>query len=135
MKRIIITMLCLTSAAYVFGQHAYSYSYDSAGNRTCRQRINYAMANASPQDTSLLSSPAIAMAYPNPTEGEVAIAFDSSQELERQVHVYDSQGKMLFERTTSESLIQLNLKDFPSGIYLIEAIEKENRTIWKISKR
>ncbi|MBR1549664.1 MAG: T9SS type A sorting domain-containing protein [Bacteroidales bacterium] len=135
MKKIIITMLCLTSATCAFGQHAYSYSYDQAGNRTYRQRINYAMANASPQDTCLLSSPAIAMAYPNPTEGDVSIEFDGSLEIDRLVHVYDSQGKMLLEGTTSEPLIQLNLRDFPSGIYLIEAIEKGKRTIWKISKR
>lgn len=128
-------MLCLLSTVCVLGQHAYLYSYDAAGNRTIRQRVNYAMANASMQDSSLFSAPLVAMAYPNPTEGDLSIEFNGGQETERLVHVYDSQGKMCLEERTSDVLIQLNLRNLSSGIYLIEVVEKGKRTIWKISKR
>lgn len=128
-------MLCLLSTVCVLGQHAYLYSYDAAGNRTIRQRVNYAMDNASMQDSSLFSAPLVAMAYPNPTEGDLSIEFNGGQETERLVHVYDSQGKMCLEERTSDVLIQLNLRNLSSGIYLIEVVEKGKRTIWKISKR
>jgi hypothetical protein len=93
------------------------------------------MANASMQDSSLFSAPLVAMAYPNPTEGDLSIEFNGGQETERLVHVYDSQGKMCLEERTSDVLIQLNLRNLSSGIYLIEVVEKGKRTIWKISKR
>ena len=61
--------------------------------------------------------------YPNPCDKRVSFALKNSSELHVNISVVDVQGKLLLEKkyefTSGEDNVHLNLKDHPSGIYLI----------------
>ncbi|GEM_PF-3289629 len=61
--------------------------------------------------------------YPNPTEGVVTIRLNQPQKLKTRIEVVDAQGKSVFKENlgkfSGEYSKELNLKEFGSGIYII----------------
>jgi len=64
------------------------------------------------------SSPTLTVS-PNPTTGLVRI--DSEKPL-RRVTLTDLQGRVLMEELTEDSAVNINITNYPTGIYLIKAI-------------
>jgi len=69
--------------------------------------------------------------YPNPTNNEVTIAFESN---EAQVIIYDSQGKLI-QIKTIHSGEQLSLKEVETGVYFFEVITEKGTAVKRVVKR
>jgi hypothetical protein len=74
--------------------------------------------------------------FPNPASDVVNIKFEAPVDSEVIVDILDSQGKMvkrdLIESTMSEK--QLNLQNFPPGIYYLKLIKGKLVNVYKVVK-
>ena len=69
--------------------------------------------------------------YPNPTNNEVTIAFESN---EAQVIIYDTQGKLIQSKTI-HSGEQISLKEVETGVYFFEVTTEKGRVVKRVVKR
>lgn len=53
-------------------------------------------------------------AYPNPTSDFLTFEFE---EIPNRLAIYDVQGKVVFEKSTSENLLKINTYEYPKGLY------------------
>jgi len=62
--------------------------------------------------------------YPNPTSGDVSVAFELPAEQPVSLRVFDMQGRMILSREeeglAGENILSLRLKDIPAGLYLVD---------------
>lgn len=65
--------------------------------------------------------------YPNPTSGQSTLALDDLGE--KQIEVYDLQGKMILEQHTSADKMNIDLTDQGTGMYFIR-VRCEGRTYY-----
>ena len=63
--------------------------------------------------------------YPNPTESLINIEFESFEE--RQIQLFDVQGKIIFEQKTNNQNISFDISSVEKGSYIVKIIQ-ENRT-------
>lgn len=71
-------------------------------------------------------------AYPNPTSSSVTIEIDPTERPENlQLSVSDCLGRKLFQKqlSTSSNAHQIDLTNYPLGIYLVNLINEDNQTI------
>jgi len=71
--------------------------------------------------------------YPNPTSGVMYLLHPASS---AQISLYDSAGRLVWEKSTSESPFKLSLESLPAGLYKLLIRYNENveqKTIIKIS--
>ena len=68
-----------------------------------------------------------AIVYPNPTDGIFTIEFDAKA---YNITLSDANGKILLRRNVAARTIQLDLKEYPSGMYLL-TIESDLQKITK----
>ncbi len=55
--------------------------------------------------------------FPNPAKNEFTIEFPDNARDEKRIALFDRTGKCLFRKLSAESRIQLNLGEYPCGIY------------------
>lgn len=53
--------------------------------------------------------------FPNPSRGQFLLSWSESQKA--QIQVFDATGKMMFETSVSGNALELDLEEFPVGIY------------------
>ena len=69
-------------------------------------------------------------AYPNPTNGPLSIKFNEAIEI---VYVMDLSGRILqSHRTTDMTITQINLSQYPEGIYILKGEGKSGEVSSKI---
>ncbi|HEY8402377.1 MAG TPA: glycosyl hydrolase [Cytophagaceae bacterium] len=68
---------------------------------------------------------------PNPTDQLITISFNESSEYSISLH--SSLGQMLFERDNVINSEQIDLSEYPSGMYMLKVIDKETGA-WKVEK-
>lgn len=75
--------------------------------------------------------------YPNPTEAYLSINLGNYQATNTNVKVYDVTGRVLIQSnfTTNESIIQIDMSQLSSGLYLVEVEEGNQRFSSKILKK
>ncbi|MDZ4681190.1 MAG: T9SS type A sorting domain-containing protein [Saprospiraceae bacterium] len=56
--------------------------------------------------------------FPNPASQSVFVSI-SNLETHAALHIYDMYGKLILKRTISSSLEEINVSEFPAGIYLL----------------
>lgn len=72
--------------------------------------------------------------YPNPTHGEVTLAF-SEWASEPELMLFTSQGQLVrtWDRAQANE-ITLNISDLPAGLYLLQVRDGDRQAIWKLRK-
>ena len=60
---------------------------------------------------------------PNPANAEVKINFQNPQMVETTVLILSGDGKKIMESTTHNNFINFTVKDFSSGIYLVQILQ------------
>jgi hypothetical protein len=62
--------------------------------------------------------------YPNPTSGETAVQFELSEEQDCQIRVFDTSGRLVFDRQgrglKGENIIPITLQGLSNGVYMLE---------------
>jgi hypothetical protein len=74
--------------------------------------------------------------YPNPVSDNVTISFSVPLDGEVSVSLLNSQGKLMKTDIMEENIIekQLNLQDFPPGVYFLRLIKGKLSNVYKVVK-
>ena len=74
--------------------------------------------------------------YPNPASEVVNIQFEEPVDGEIDVAILDSQGKLIKRETIESAMLekQINLQDFPAGIYYIRLTKGKLVNVYKVVK-
>jgi aminopeptidase N len=81
----------------------------------------------------VLPPSSLPLLYPNPTSGVIYLLYPASS---AQTFLYDSSGRLVWEKSSSESPFKLSLESLPAGLYKLLIRYNENveqKTIIKIS--
>jgi PKD repeat protein len=124
------TIAATASGSYIV--RVYDTCYNARGYDSVNVIVN---APCIPADSSLSPS-ALAMtstasgeatlgankvkAFPNPSDGQVALQFEKPLQKAVIIKVYDLNGRVMYNRTTTQQLQPLDLAGLPKGYYLIE---------------
>ena len=68
------------------------------------------------------------VAYPNPTSQDITIAFATFLSQNMNLYIYDSQGRIVYEKSLAETDIvneQISLENYKTGLYLIMIQRKD----------
>jgi hypothetical protein len=98
-----------------------SLAFNSAGTpyvafstvKASVMEYNYPTGLKEPQDSRL-------SLYPDPVTDNLTIDFKIANNEVRQVEIYESRGKKIFETQTDKSRLILNVENYPCGMYLIK---------------
>jgi hypothetical protein len=64
----------------------------------------------------------VARLYPNPNNGNFAINLGNDNKKEITISIYNILGKLVYTRVTKDSIVEVNLPDLPSGLYIIKLV-------------
>lgn len=109
--------------------------YDASGNRITESQNIYAIDDLKdPRGDNFLHC------YPNPTGGEITIAFELPKEMDYQISLYDQLGQFQKQiasgkNTAGKKEIRVSLANQPTGVYFIWFRNKEISKVKKIIKR
>lgn len=158
MKTVAVPFLLMILGAYsLFGQNSpVRYTYDASGNRQLRTReINLSpmsgrssnsavSSHAEETRTEGVAAPEAyhdvlgerkVVIYPNPTQGLIRIEFRGYGEMKTaRLLLYDVQGKLLRQANSVEPSSTLDLSSYPAGVYILQMIEGNAKSVWKIIK-
>lgn len=71
--------------------------------------------------------------YPNPSDGQFKI--ESYQIKDTQVEVYDISGRLIYQNSFYDKIIDLNLSNNSNGLYFVKLSSNKQSTTFKISKQ
>ncbi len=60
--------------------------------------------------------------FPNPSAGDFTIEIVNTENNPIAFEIYNSQGEKVYLSSPKEKIFQINLKDFPKGVYLTRGI-------------
>lgn len=145
MKKISLTSICVLLALFLFpfvnnAQTTIEYGYNDSGDRISRTIINLKSASFTNGSNESTQEPLVeqiglqeAKIYPNPTKGLLRVELPSLQNQNGIIRVFDSNGKLIIEKTASISN-QVELFNHPSGFYFMQIIIGGEKKEWKIIK-
>ena len=137
-----------------------SYEYDAAGNRILRSKIITMKSSSSSTEGSKTKS-AIAdpnantdvvasseiqkyedllgerkvTIYPNPTQGLLRVDFHGYGDMKAaRLLLFDMHGKLLRQMNKVDPSNTLDLSQYPAGMYILQMIEGNAKSEWKIVK-
>ena len=115
------------------------YGYDQAGNRISREIVfpskSPALAKKMPSHYSEALSGRTLRIYPNPTHGllKVEVSGLGADDI-CDIRLYNTSGQQLYSADKSSSAT-INITSQPVGIYYLNVIINDEKTIWKIVKK
>lgn len=116
-------------------------TYDDAGNRITRKVLQMSMMSKgeSQEDTTYYldrMQTTEMKVYPNPTQGKILVDFmDAEENNTTLVRIYDNKGQKIQECQGKESQMELDLSNYPAGVYIVELFVGEEHTTWRILKK
>ncbi len=60
--------------------------------------------------------------YPNPTHGKVILELPTSAAGDNKVEVYNASGQQLLQQNWQDSHLELNMNDYPAGVYWVKVL-------------
>ena len=71
--------------------------------------------------------------YPNPSDGNFTIEIPQSKtNAENQISIYNAVGGLIWQRSTFESVVNVDIQSFAKGIYVVKIFNSENNYSEKI---
>jgi len=71
-------------------------------------------------------------AYPNPTDGMVTLDFGADGAYV--VTLFDAGGRLLLRKTATGSTAQIDLSNYPAGVYLLAVDDGKTRSVMRIAR-
>ena len=87
---------------------------------------NYEESALSAQELSIQSNIRV---FPNPTTYMVNIDLSQLTQGDYQLYLVDLQGKVIYQQTTTEKSIQLDMRNYSTGSYVLKVQTKETQQI------
>ena len=81
--------------------------------------------------TEILATP-LAAVYPNPTDGTITLQFES--EGVYHLTLTDMTGRILLHKTVSDKITQLDISNFPSGVFLLTIDDGKQQSAVRVVK-
>ena len=145
MKQVIILSIVVFIGVLCFSvetlaQNKVHFDYDLSGNRTDRTIVLSQTKSATISDENQLEELEDQLGtqeiriYPNPTKGLLKIDLPSLSDPEMTLRVHDSQGRLLISRPAQQIGNELNLYQYPSGLYILIIQSGAEKREWKIIK-
>jgi hypothetical protein len=155
MKIIILLIISLGLAGFLFGQSSVNYTYDDSGNRGSRVIImDEKMADlplSSPDSTFVKSAVTgeshltkyqakvgvqTINIFPNPTTELFTIKIEGwDNKTTALMNLSTSIGSSLIEKKLDGAFTEVNIKEQPQGTYLLVIILNGQKETWKVVKR
>jgi hypothetical protein len=107
--------------------------------RKCDIGANYSpwssvlLRNIDPTSINKLSSNTVKI-YPNPTQSKLVVEINGPIGSDAQISVSDVSGKVLITKQVKSLQTELDIQDYPTGIYLIKYSDDKTSATQKISK-
>ena len=77
--------------------------------------------------------------YPNPSTDFINVSFDSKQDQEVTLAIYDGLGAKIHEQVEANAAangsVQINVSNFPTGVYFVHLFDESHRAIKKFVKQ
>ena len=115
---------------------------DNAGKATIAEAVSNGYGYGTVAGTEELSvgqPDAEFMVYPNPASTSASVAINLVKESEVALKVTDMSGKVIAERNygsmNGSSTIELNTSLLEAGVYMVEVLQGNNRTVQKLVKQ
>ena len=146
MKNLLPLLTCLIIGLYAntsYGQQAYAFGYDNAGNRESRTIVlppglkstQKADSAQSKEYKETMGELEIVM-YPNPTEGILTVELKNLNEAQpSSIMVYDYSGRLLQSKSNLEVINTIDLSQLPRATYILRISSGERKTEWKVVKQ
>lgn len=101
------------------------YEYDAAGNRISRSVVVEAVPSMAKKMADMPISSADSGAvkvYPNPTHGivNVELTTQTNECNEATVEIHDMEGRLVLTRVMPAPHFQIDISNFPTGIYILK---------------
>ncbi len=114
------------------------YTYDASGNRTSSREIVFRGQGSEDNDSTPrrdnLSLRRITI-YPNPTEGELKVEITGGESFEgSSITIYGASGTVVYYNDEIGALNNIDLTQYPKGIYLMIIRIDGETSNWKIIK-
>lgn len=129
-------LLCFC-ATYVYADRIV-YTYDASGNRTSSREIVFRGQGSEDNDSTPrrdnLSLRHITI-YPNPTDGELKVEITGGESFEgSSITIYGASGTVVYYNDEIGTLNNIDLTQYPKGIYLMIIRIDGETSSWKIIK-
>jgi hypothetical protein len=70
--------------------------------------------------------------YPNPADGLLTLEFETAAV--RHITISDIAGKTLLRQTISDQTVQIDMSNYPAGVYLITIEEEKAKSTTRVVK-
>lgn len=136
-KKILLSVLIVAvTFGIAFADRIY-YTHDSSGNRVAASIHapgTRGISDLGPDTDDTLSQSRISI-YPNPTAGPLTVELSGYNIENAGIIVTEMSGKNIIHLTEITETNELNLAEYPSGIYLLRIRIGENESVYKIVKQ
>jgi hypothetical protein len=106
-------------------QNTYTFHDDAPLNGLAYYRLTQVDFDGSSETFPMVAvrfgTEKLAQLYPNPSNGNFAVDFGS--EAIRDIHVYDSSGRLILQTVSESSQVRVDLKGRSSGIYFVDVMD------------
>lgn len=150
------TLVCAGQVATLTASGATSYTWNTASNTSsilvspstntvysvtgtssltgCSNTASFSIvvSNCTGIDNQSLISGKV-LIYPNPNNGEFFIQLNNG--MEKQITVYDVNGKLIATQTTTENVSKMNLNSFDNGVYFIRVQSEGGSEMFRVIKQ
>lgn len=105
--------------------------------KVCVISTNYPMVGENITGINISSSSTVSkntfycQIYPNPTSTNIHVSVENTI---NKIRIFDSNGKILVEKTMAKKETEIDMTTFESGIYFMEIISGNNKSIQRIVK-
>jgi len=151
-KNTLTLLVVLISGQYLSGQQTV-FSYDDNGNRTSRiiqvNKVTYDSTGFVDTTNSKLNNKILAnnivslsgedldgiQIFPNPNKGVFQIiinGWDSS--IKTELEIISTEGNRIYQKLINNSVTDIDLRKYPSGLYILSLSNKQMNRRWKILK-
>lgn len=143
MRNVLFIMSFLLASSYSLAQGRIEYEYDEAGNRICQSCVMPMLNKAVAKPEYIVEGTPDGMlqtvsvdVYPNPTSDYIHVTLKGDAvHVNYSLSLCTSQGTLLFSEDMANGITDLNLADYPSGIYLLNVVVGGKNTICKVLKQ
>ena len=119
-------------ATLTAGMYFYFCEVRAAGATSVRTNVAMIIVNPQQITSAEISDTPLARVYPNPTDGTVILEFEADD-----VYILtlaDMTGKALMRQTVKGQRVQVDMGDYPSGVYLLTIDDGKRQTVVRVVK-
>ena len=139
MKKYLLFFVSLFVGLTLQAQQKLSYLYDASGNRISRIIVLSTRSADTAAADSVFFEEQLAekqiKIYPNPVKNELSITisgYDAS--LRGEFILFSISGSLLYQGRITGETTQVNMGNYPPGVYLLHLILKGEKSVWKVIK-